>query len=89
DDQGRDEDSKSRLAASLRSGRKKPGKVDRKLKTPRDNKSSTGQKVPPRRRRAKETLGSSSERKSHRYTVKHEGPPCQAAAAETKVMSMK
>ncbi|XLU43309.1 hypothetical protein S245_038123, partial [Arachis hypogaea] len=57
DDHGGDEDSKSRLAASLRTGRRKPG--------------------------------SSSERKSPCCTVKHEGPPRQAAAAETKVMSMK
>ncbi|QHO21253.1 Sentrin-specific protease [Arachis hypogaea] len=79
DDHGGDEDSKSRLAASLRTGRRKPGKVDRKMKTPQENKSSTSQK----------TLGSSSERKSPCCTVKHEGPPRQAAAAETKVMSMK
>ncbi|QHN95554.1 Ulp1 protease family, carboxy-terminal domain protein [Arachis hypogaea] len=88
-DQVGEENSKAPLAASLRTGKRNPGKVNKKLKDPPEKQSSRGRKLHTQRTRSNEKLASSTERKLRRCTVKRQEAPSEAATGKTKAMSMK
>ncbi|QHN95550.1 Ulp1 protease family, carboxy-terminal domain protein [Arachis hypogaea] len=88
-DQVGEENSKAPLAASLRTGKRNPGKVNKKLKDPPEKQSSRGRKLHTQRTRSNEKLASSTKRKPRRCTVKRQEAPSEAATGKTKAMSMK
>ncbi|QHO24033.1 uncharacterized protein DS421_12g368800 [Arachis hypogaea] len=75
DDQGGKKIPKLRVAASVRSGRRKPANVELKDKTTREKKSTVCQEMPHEKPRAKETMCSSSKRKSPRCMDNHGEKP--------------
>ncbi|QHO01203.1 uncharacterized protein DS421_13g413030 [Arachis hypogaea] len=66
---------KSRLPTTVRSGRRKPANVELKDNTTRGKKSTVCQEMPHGKPRAKETICSSSKRKSPQFMENHGSRP--------------